>query len=754
MRVAHPEVFGTLAVIGALGLAALRQAVAWRLRPSHPQWPMLGITVCGLVFAVARVVHLEAPPDLALTAIRVQYGIGLLMPGFAFAAVEVIGGQPVSRRSFVALAIGAALLTIGVATPWLVDGPIEVHRDAFGHVHLGGHPGWLTMVVLPVASVFAGIGLRRRLRAMPPALVGRRTGYLIALGLFVAAALHDSLMGAGVLGSVFVLEYVYVGFAPLSASYELRHAARQQEIFEERLADKRVQLGEQEIALARARERLARSNTRFRHLVAATGEGVVVCAGARVLDANPAATRLLGPPGEPLRVGVLRVVDVREFVVEGDRATLDRLLADDDGPRELRLVRPGAAPVVASVKAVPAPPGSRGTRVLLIRDVSTERELQRRLATADRLVAVGTLAAGTAHEINNPLLYVMSNAELLEPAIRRLAPSPEAAREPLEMLADLQLGAVRIRDVVRDLMSLARDRGGEVARIDLRETLRRCAAMAGPQLKHRAQVVIDVDGLSPVMASEGRLFQVFLNLIVNAAQALPDGDAAHQRIRLTGRTVGGEVVVEVADTGCGMSREVLDRIFEPFFTTKDVGQGTGLGLSISQGIIADHGGRIEVDSEVGVGTNFRVYLPCANGPVAVAPAPAPVAVPARLGVLIVDDEAPVARSLARVLAGCDVEVADSGRAARAALARRHFDVVLCDVMMPDVTGIQLYRELEAAGDPAIAHFVFMTGGVSTPDAQQFLDRLGPERWLLKPIGAPALRARVAAVGPAATAPSA
>ena len=755
MRIAHPEVLGTIAVTGALVLALIRQLVAWRLRPGHPQWPTIGITLCGLGFAVSRIVHLEtAEPALALTMIRVQYGVGLLMPGLSLAAIEVMCGLAVSRPTAIAIAIGAGLVAVGLTTPWLVDGPIAVHHDALGHAYLGGQPGWPTMLLVPIATVVTAIALRRRLRAVPPELAGQRPGFLVGLALFVVAGIHDSLMGAGALRSLFVVEYVYVAFGLLAANYELRHGALLQEGLEARLAIKRIQLGEQELALARARERLARSNTRFRQLVAATGEGVIVCAGTRVLDANGAATRLLGPPGAPARVGALRATELRQFVVEADRAALERLLDTDEGPRELRLARPGGAVVPVSIKAVAAPRGSRGSRVLLVRDVSTERALQRRLATADRLAAVGTLAAGTAHEINNPLLYVISNAELLEPAIRRLAPTPEAAREPLEMLADLQLGAVRIRDVVRDLMSLARDRGGEVAVVNLRDTLRRCVAMAGPQLKHRAQVVLELDELAPVRASEGRLFQVFLNLLVNAAQAIPDGDAAHHRIRLTARTVGAEVEVAIADTGVGMARDVLDRIFEPFFTTKDVGQGTGLGLSISQGIVADYGGRIEVDSEVGVGTTFRVYLPHAAGGLTPVVAPPPVAVPARLGVLIVDDEAPVARSLARVLAGCDVEVADSGRAARVALARRHFDVVLCDVMMPDVTGIQLYRDLEAAGDPAIAQFVFMTGGVSSPEAQQFLDRLGPERWLLKPIGAPTLRARVAAVGPAAAAPTA
>ena len=741
----HPEAIGTVMVIGALLLGVVRFVIAWRVQPDTPQWPAIAIGVLGIGFAVTRLAHFgTTEPGFALLMIRLQYGIGLVLPGLGIAAIEVMSRGAVTRRALVMVAAGGVLFVVCAATPWLVHGPMHVHLDGFGHEHLGAEPAIGAAIVLPVAVGVTILELRRRLLEITGELARQCRGFVAGAVLFAVAGLIDSLLGAGVLRSVFVLEYVFVAFGLLSANYELRRTALLQLDLLRQLVQKRSALEEREASLKQTSARLDRSNVRYRHLADATREGVILCSGVEILDVNEAAGRLLGG-ATPATPRALRLLDLRTCVVDTDREALQRMLHADLGPIELELVCVDGSKVPVSAKSVAAPEGSKGTRVLLVRDVSAERDLQRRLATADRLAAVGTLAAGTAHEINNPLAFVLSNADLLEELLDGGLPD-ETAVPAREMIADIRHGALRIRDVVRDLMSLAREKGGEVTSVDLNETLRRCIAMAAPQTRHRARVVSNLDELAPVRANEGRLFQVFLNLIVNAAQAIPEGAADRNSIRIAGRNEGATVVIEITDTGSGMPREVLDHIFEPFFTTKAVGQGTGLGLSISHGIVTDLGGRIDVDSTLGVGTRFRVILP-ANG---IHETTAPIRVPAqktpRLRVLIVDDEQRFAQSLARMLDAHDVDVAHSGRAALEQIASHRYDVALCDVMMPDVTGIQLYQQLCAAHDPITDRFLFMTGGVASPEAQQFLEQLGAKRWVPKPIPMADLRRMVVELG--------
>jgi CheY-like chemotaxis protein len=228
-----------------------------------------------------------------------------------------------------------------------------------------------------------------------------------------------------------------------------------------------------------------------------------------------------------------------------------------------------------------------------------------------------------------------------------------------------------------------------------------------------------------VHASEARLGQVFLNLIVNAAQAIPEGQADQNEIRLvTRRGEGDHVVVEVIDTGPGISPDVLPRLFTPFFTTKPVGVGTGLGLSICRRLVSAIGGEITVETEVGKGTTFRVTLPAT---VATAPAArretADLPAPRRGRILVVDDEEAIGRSIRR-LVGRDHDVTALTQATEALQligSGQRFDIILCDVMMPVMTGMDLYGELERVAPDQAARVVFLTGGAFTPTARAFLD---------------------------------
>jgi CheY-like chemotaxis protein len=235
--------------------------------------------------------------------------------------------------------------------------------------------------------------------------------------------------------------------------------------------------------------------------------------------------------------------------------------------------------------------------------------------------------------------------------------------------------------------------------------------------------------LPSVLANEARLGQVFVNLLVNALQALPERPVADNVIRVATRLVEGEAVVEISDNGVGIASDVLPRIFDPFFTTKPVGVGTGLGLSISHAIVTALGGKIEVDSQPGMGTTFRILLPVTGQRVSekTPVPPARTSTQERARIMVVDDEPLVAKALARMLSAYDVVIATDGATALDVLQKGRFDVVLCDVMMPGMTGMELFEAAVRQHPELARRFVFLTGGTFTPEAREFLDRAGTRR---------------------------
>ncbi|HET7824917.1 MAG TPA: ATP-binding protein [Anaeromyxobacter sp.] len=383
------------------------------------------------------------------------------------------------------------------------------------------------------------------------------------------------------------------------------------------------------------------------------------------------------------------------------------------------------------------------------RDVTERRraeaELKRaseRLALADRMASMGTLAAGVAHEVNNPLAYVLSN---LAAARETAAALPGAPGELVETLREANEGAERVRRIVAELRTLSRPDDPGRGPVDVRAVLDAAVNLARHEIRHRARVVKRYEDVPPVDASESRLAQAFLNLVVNAAQAIPEGHAEENEIRISARAANGRVRVEIADTGVGIAPEHLGRIFDPFFTTKPVGVGTGLGLAIAHGIVSSLGGEIHVASTPGRGSTFTVAVPAAAGRPAQAPAEPPCApAPGRRGrVLVVDDEPPLAQSLRRTLGrDHDVVAVSSGRAALDLIQRGdRFDVILCDLMMPEITGMDLAERLDREAPDAARRLVFMTGGAFTPRAREFLDDPA-RRHIEKPFDLAAMRALV------------
>jgi CheY-like chemotaxis protein/two-component sensor histidine kinase len=327
--------------------------------------------------------------------------------------------------------------------------------------------------------------------------------------------------------------------------------------------------------------------------------------------------------------------------------------------------------------------------------------------------------------------------------LRRVGAGQPKIEQPLH---DAQEAAERVRVIVRDLKMLSRSGDEEHhGPIDIHRVLDSALRMASNEIRHRARLARQYGDLPPVEGNEARLGQLFLNLIVNAAQSIAEGHAEANEIRIvTRRESESTVSIEVHDTGCGIPRESLKQIFDAFYTTKPVGIGTGLGLAICHRIVTSHNGAIAVESEPGRGTVFRTTLPVSSSQ---ATAPATFsekpAMARRARVLVIDDEEGLCSAIQRILESeHDVTTVNSAAEALALLeVEPPFDLILCDLMMPEKTGMDLYAELGQSQPDLAAKMVFMTGGAFTENASRFLEQ-NPGRAIDKPFKPSALRERV------------
>ncbi|MCM2333647.1 MAG: PAS domain S-box protein, partial [Anaeromyxobacteraceae bacterium] len=325
----------------------------------------------------------------------------------------------------------------------------------------------------------------------------------------------------------------------------------------------------------------------------------------RLVDVNERTCEVLGYAREELIGRPVR--DLRDPGTLPDLPLrTDQETADGGAIFETRYRRKDGSTFPVEVSVRTAVIGGRRFFQGIVRDITERRRLELQLQLADRMASVGTLAAGVAHEINNPLAYVLANLDF---AIGELArPTPEAA-EVQRALAEARDGAVRVREVVRDLKAFSRGRDQERERLDVGRVLQTAVGLAQNEIRHRARLSLELQPIPPVLGSEHRLGQVFLNLLINAAQAIPEGQAETNLVNVaTSLADDGRVAVEITDTGAGIPEALLPRIFDPFFTTKPVGVGTGLGLSIVHGIVSGMGGEIKVRSDPGHGSIFTVLL--------------------------------------------------------------------------------------------------------------------------------------------------
>ncbi len=404
-------------------------------------------------------------------------------------------------------------------------------------------------------------------------------------------------------------------------------------------------------------------------------------------------------------------------------------------------------------------------------EIAERKKMQVSLARSDRMASIGLLAAGVAHEINNPLTYVLYSLESLAQDLPQLVDligryqrileeevgqdkvfaalgevpplaSPDRLKDLVYQLTKAVEGAHRVRDIVRDLKTFSRVEQDKQAPVRLDQVIEGAANMSFNEFRYRARFVKEYGNVPPVLASDGRLSQVFLNLLVNAAHSIEEGDVEHNEIRVRTWTEGEEVLAEVRDTGEGIADEHLEHLFEPFFTTKEAGVGSGLGLSICENIVTSYGGKIDVESKLGQGTRFIVHLPMMTAQQSAPeenkriadPMAAKPEEPTRRGrILVVDDEPTIALFIARYLSmEHEVVVASSGVEGQRILEEdTAFDLILCDLQMPNLSGMELYAWMEEKCPDVAARTVFMTGGAFTQRARNFLDQV-PNQRLEKP----------------------
>ena len=391
----------------------------------------------------------------------------------------------------------------------------------------------------------------------------------------------------------------------------------------------------------------------------------------------------------------------------------------------------------------------------IVDDTTEQQMAQRALARAERMASLGTLAAGVTHEINNPLSFTMAGVELSRRLVRKLRETPDqAVIEKIETsLDDAYEGIERVRTIIRDLKTFARSAEEQRAAVDIEQVLDIAIKLTRTEVRHKARVEREHGNVPLVAGSEPRLVQLFVNLLVNAAHAIEEGRLDENKIRLVTRAHGDDkVLIEVHDTGVGIATRDIERVFEPFWTDRRDG-GVGLGLSICHGIVMAHGGEITVESEPGKGSVFKVILPRSDATelvdrserVTLITPPSPSET---LSVLIVDDEEALGRTLQLGLSSLHhVTVVTSGHEALALIKEGEtFDVVLCDLMLPDLPGPDLYDEALNFAPDLASRFVFMTGGAFTDKARDFLQRV-PNKRLEKPFLLTELESVLAGLAP-------
>lgn len=468
--------------------------------------------------------------------------------------------------------------------------------------------------------------------------------------------------------------------------------------------------------------------------------GITDAAGV-IQYVNPAFAMVCGYGNEQLRGQTMRILKSGSTTPEQYRELWDTITSGRVWRGQFCNRRSNGEPFWERESIFPMR-DSRGTIthfVTVKEDITELRELEEHLRRSQRMEAVGTLASGIAHDLNNILSPMLLVPELLRESVQ--------GEKELELLDLVSQSALRASNVVKQLLTFIRGSGGERSPVQLRHLLKEFQRILSETFPREIVLHFDVaPNLLPVLGEPTQLHQVLLNLCVNSRDAMPGGgtlevgagntlvDAEFAKAHPLAKP-GPYVVVSVADTGCGMSPKILERIFDPFFTTKGIGEGTGLGLSTALGIVRSHGGFMTVSSKPDEGTTFRVYLPGAPTESLVPTGVATSGLPQGNSelILIVDDEPSISSATRQALEGHGYRALVAGNGVEAlALYRRHaaeISMVLTDVMMPGMNGVAMLREMFAQ-DPNLKALV-MTGMTSNSNRAE-IAALGVGKTLSKP----------------------
>jgi two-component system cell cycle sensor histidine kinase/response regulator CckA len=529
---------------------------------------------------------------------------------------------------------------------------------------------------------------------------------------------------------------------------------------------------------------LAKSQARYKGLLEVAFEGLVELRDDCIVALNPGFLEITGRPESELLgrelTAVLTYESPAETVERHASSSTLSTFRQRPGTREASGKRPSGEVFYVELVSRTLATERGPVDYVALRDITARRQASLQLSIAHRAVALGTLSAGIAHEINNPLSWMMTNLQMAQDELRRGALGGRRTTEQealLHTLDDALQGGRRVMSIVRDLKTMSRE-GSDVGVADVHAALDLACRIANRQIEAKARLVRDYGHVPSVRGSAARLGQVFLNLLTNAVQAIPEGQRDSQRITLRTRVRRDKVEVIVRDTGRGIPPNVLPHIFDPFYTTKTK-DGTGLGLSITRSVIDGMGGTIEVESREGEGATFILRLPLAERSSSALDAPArgeaehaparervamrepaieePEVLPAatsigtpvpamgphgpKVRVLIIDDEPLLGKSLRRALSEHDVTFTEDPVHALELCSHTDYDAIVCDLMMPMISGEGVYEHLRQHTPELAARMIFMTGGAFTSGAQQFLAEV-PNIKLSKPFTPDDLRRAV------------
>lgn len=596
-------VMGAVATLGGLHLWLW---LVGRMERSH-FW-VAAFCAASVIFQGGRYLEVQSGtgPD-AIFAGRLQVAAVPIMIFTLIGFTRSLQDKSWSRHHYLSyFALTTLLSGIGLFTDFMISSHTFVTEDWFGHSHMtpDGAPGLLLIAVyaLPVFGyLMREVHHSTRISLLEKRVVIGSAGAFLVLGLLTIAS---------AVNWVSIPAVAYYGPLVIAGgmNFLLVHQHARMSVELESMVEERAR-------------RLQESNVRFRQLVNTAPVGILAMdARGRLVTVNPRLREILclpaeAPGGDSSAGNLLKQPALAQ---SGMTLSLRRCLSTgrpEAAEFHPQLVDGSHAALRMNVTAIAGDDGDITGVQAIVEDISARRELEEKLRQSQKMEAIGRLAAGIAHEINNPMSYVRSNLTMLRDEWKQIldsvdldnSPVHEQLRECEELIEDSLEGVERTVTIVREVNDFSHGQGDNKVEMDVNELLEESLRVASQQIGDEVQIELALSTIPHVMGSPGQIRQVFLNLIVNAIHAVGSGGSVRIESELAERD--REVIARVIDDGCGITQDGIDRIFDPFFTTKAAGEGTGLGLYICYEIVRMHEGSIRVHSDEGHGTQFEVRLP-------------------------------------------------------------------------------------------------------------------------------------------------